>query len=132
MDVVGAILLVIGLFRAPMPLYLGWQRTPEDAAEDRAYGTVGGLYLVVGFVMQALPSFGASWSGCSGWKAFAAVVTLGAGGLLAVVLWGVAYIVFLRRADAWARRKWPDLEGGELRRVGGLRFWRFERVRESA
>jgi hypothetical protein len=39
LDVVGAVALAVGLFRAPIPLTLGWLRAPEDAAEDRAYGT---------------------------------------------------------------------------------------------
>jgi hypothetical protein len=80
--------------------------------------------------MQALPSFGASWSASSGCKVFASAVTVVGGGVLAVVLWGIAYGAYLHHADARARQDWPDIDTGALGRVGGLRFWRHERVRD--
>lgn len=64
-------------------------------------------------------------------KVLAALVTVLGGGLLAVALWGVAYMVFLQRADAWARHEWEEIGLPPLRRVGGLRFWRYERVLEK-
>jgi hypothetical protein len=62
LDLVGALLLTLGLFRAPQLLYPGWGRSPDEVAEDRAYGTAGAAFLAGGFTLQAMPSLGVSVS----------------------------------------------------------------------
>jgi hypothetical protein len=54
LDIIGAFLTVFGLFRHPAPLTLGWTRDPLTSSADRAFGTVGGLWLVSGFVLQII------------------------------------------------------------------------------
>jgi hypothetical protein len=128
LDLVGAVALTIGLFRGPLPLYPGYVRSPEDAATDRAYGTVGGGFLVVGFALQALTYCGINLDSGSMANILAAVIALCLGALGATGLWGCAYIVHLRRVDAEARAQWPDFDTGGLRRERtGLRFWRHVR-----
>jgi hypothetical protein len=59
-DILGALALLLGLFRHPKPLYLGWQYNPPDATKDATYGITGGFFLITGFVGQILgtPAFG--------------------------------------------------------------------------
>jgi hypothetical protein len=62
-DLLGAITLAVGLFRAPTALYPGSDRSPHEAASDRTLGPFGALFLVIGFTTQQLPGFGVTWNG---------------------------------------------------------------------
>ena len=77
-DFVGAVVLAVGLFRAPQPLYPGWLRSPVEAASDRAYGTVGAFFLAGGFGLQSLQYFDVALYGTK-----AEEVAIGVGGLVA-------------------------------------------------
>ncbi len=58
LDLVGAVVLVVGLFGHARALYPGWSvRSPDDVAHDHAAGLVGGSFLVSGFVLQSLTYF---------------------------------------------------------------------------
>ena len=126
LDLLGAITLAIGLFRAPTRLYPGWNRSPEEAATDRAFGTVGAGLLVVGFATQALPSFGVEWAACcAAEKALGLAATLGIGTLSAYGLYGFARIFHMRRLAHF----YPDHVG--LRKRQGLAFWHYDWVEKT-
>jgi len=82
LDAVGAISLTFGLFRAaPIGLW-GGDADPsgvEVAADDRAYGLVGGLCLFAGFAMQGVGNIANSSASVES-KLIAAGVTALAGG----------------------------------------------------
>jgi hypothetical protein len=96
-DLIGALTLARGLFRHAERLYPGFGRWPTTAAEDHAYGTVGGLFLAAGFTGQALPNLGVTWHGTPAEARTAAAIALAAGTLLALVAYGLLYAAFLRR-----------------------------------
>lgn len=130
LDLVGATALALGLFRPSMPLYLGWLRPPQAAAEDQAYGVVGSVMLVSGFVLQALTYFGVNSDVSSGCAAVAAVLTLA----VAIVLaWGIFGAVYIARFS-------KEVERGEQNGVSsppyrrerrGYRFWHYEPVEDE-
>jgi hypothetical protein len=100
LDVIGAVTLAVGLFRAPVPLTPGWLRSPADTAADRSYGTVGGLYLVAGFGLQIVASIDRSGDG----SAWAAALTLVVGAPLAVALCHATRRLHLRRMNVYRKR----------------------------
>jgi hypothetical protein len=110
----------------------GYTRSPEEAAEDRAYGTVGAAYLALGFALQGLSYFGVALDACATVKGIVAFAALGVGTALAVAAYGLVYMSALPRLDRDAARRYPGIELGALRRApDGLRFWHFERVRDE-
>jgi hypothetical protein len=92
-------------------------RVPEDAAKDRAYAIVGGIFLVSGFVLQAFGYLGVSVDASTTAKLLAAVIAICVGKLAALALYGVAYTWQVQRLDAQARERWPDIDAGQLRRA---------------
>lgn len=96
LDEVGAIALVLGLFGHSRPRVPGGQRRPLDVACDAAFGVVGAVFLSAGFLMQSLAYFGVQsmYSSTAVWRA--SVVTVLAGSVVAVMLYGLAYIVAVR------------------------------------
>jgi hypothetical protein len=103
LDIIGAYLLAKGLFRHSVPLYPGWSRDPYTAGQDRAYGTVGLLFLVSGFALQGLSSLGLQPAADTATEVTVAALALSVGILVAFVLRELAVFVFLNREAAWAR-----------------------------
>src|SRR5437660_198778 len=91
LDVVGAFLVSLGLYRHPVPLFLGWGRTPHAAASDRAFGTSGTLFFLLGFGGQLMSSagYGSHRRAAVIWSA---AVALSAGTAAAYVLFGAFYV----------------------------------------
>jgi hypothetical protein len=54
LDVVGAGVLAIGLFRPSQPLLPGWSRDPVEAVSDYASGITGFGFLATGFLLQGI------------------------------------------------------------------------------
>src|SRR5258708_6645057 len=90
LDVVGAVLLLLGLFRHALPLYPGWSRSPVQAAEDRAYGTTGAAFFVTGFTLQLFGSAGFG-SHCQATVLLSGLVAVVGGALAAYMLFGLAF-----------------------------------------
>ena len=124
-DLVGAFVLARGLFRHSLPLYPGWSRSPDAAAEDHAYGAIGFGCLAVGFACQALPAFGANWPGGPESARTAAVITLVLAGMAAYIGYGVAYIALLRREVRFANRTFSSAMGEHVTRTWRPRMTRF-------
>jgi hypothetical protein len=131
LDVIGAVLVTLGLFRHPMPLYPGWSRLPTAAAEDRAYGTTGGSFFVCGFVGQLLSSAG--YASHDRTSVFASAgITLAAGALVAYVVFGLSYIGWMRYTMRYVMREIatkPNHEGYDTpwrRSRKGLKFWHYD------
>jgi hypothetical protein len=126
LDIIGAFLLLRGLFRAPRPLAPGWAYSPLDAATDMAYGTIGGLFLGVGFVGQILGN-GAPALPLARTVAVSVVVLI-AGAVLAYVLFGVSVILAISGVQPWVARQ-PGMKELRTRWVWRPRlrkFWRYE------
>ena len=124
LDFVGAVFIVVGLFRPARPTYTGFAYAPDDAARDAAFGFAGGSLLLAGFVVQSLPYFGfsprcASWVNATAW-AIALVVGLA----WALVVYEITHRLFFDRRRAEGLRKWPDITPYPLDRRRGLWFWR--------
>jgi hypothetical protein len=109
-DVIGAIALLLGLFRHPKPLYPGWSYSPHDAATDHAYGITGGMFLTLGFVGQML---GNGRHALPLWETvgLAAAVLIG-GAVVAYVVFKVTYKVEIRRLERWVAKR-PEMAGLE-------------------
>ena len=122
-DLIGAVALVIGLFRPPRPLYLGWSYDPHEAAQNVPYGVTGGTFLVLGFALQSLTYFGWSPDYSDGAVRAAALAALAGGAVAAVVLYGVTYLVALPRQIRYTADK-HDLHYYVRREPKGFRFWR--------
>jgi hypothetical protein len=124
LDAVGAVVLIIGLFRPARGLYPGYAYAPDDAARDSAFAVAGATLLTLGFAFQSLPYFGLT-AECSAWvNGLASAAALIAGIVYALV----AYEITHRRVFDWRREQ--GLRDGleyptELRR--GLWFWRGRR-----
>ena len=124
LDAVGAVVLVIGLFRPPRGTYAGYAYAPDDAARDTAFAFAGATLLTFGFALQSLTYFGLTVE-CSAWiDGLASAAALVAGAAYALV----AYEITHRRVFDWRRKQ--GLRDGleyppELRR--GLWFWRGRR-----
>jgi hypothetical protein len=122
LDLVGATALVMGLFRRPRPLYVGWSYSPLDAAQGVAYGVTGGTFLALGFVLQSLTYFGVDWN-CSDQAVLpAALATVAIGAVAAVVLFGLTFLVMLPREIRYSRET-HDLHLHVRRQRKGIRVW---------
>jgi sterol desaturase/sphingolipid hydroxylase (fatty acid hydroxylase superfamily) len=124
LDFVGAVFLVIGLFRPVRPTFPGYAYAPDDAARDAAFGVAGGTLLLAGFVFQSLTYFGLSPK-CAGWvNAIAWAAALVVGFAFALVVYEVTHRLVFDRRRAAAARKWHDIAPYPLDRRRGLWFWR--------
>ena len=137
LDVIGAAVLSIGLFRASSPLLLGWSRDPLQVTVDEASGTTGFLFLFGGFALQSLPSFGVDTSSRAGDARLAAAITLVVGVLLAWVVYELLRVWFFRREAKHTARTYQPF-GAMLRFRPGVdregrgsvpRLWQTERDR---
>jgi hypothetical protein len=102
LDAIGAIVLVLGLFRGPIRAVYGGILPPprETASEDRAYGTVGGPYLFLGFLLQLLASFGVAPSASTGARVAVASGTALLGGAAAKLAYEFLRPWYLRRLQS--------------------------------
>ena len=125
LDLVGAVTLVVGLFRPPRHLTPGWAHSPEEAARDAGFGVAGASLLAAGFALQSLTYFGVSVH-CALWaRLLVAATALVAGAVYAV---GVFDLVFLlayrverrRLASQYRYITYPELK----REPKGARLWR--------
>lgn len=104
LDLIGAAVLAYGLFRYPRALrWDGWTYSPKDATRDQAFGITGGLLLAIGFVGQALPSFGVSLDASAYRTLMVAGLTFAVGLVGAVAVYSLslhlAYPAKRRRAE---------------------------------
>lgn len=127
LDIIGAALVAFGLFRHPRLSYPGWRRSPDEAAADRAYGTTGGTFLLLGFTGQLLGAAGLGASGTARTVA-SAVVALVVGMVAAYGGYGLAYIAWMRYEPRWvARQPWRgEVSTAWAWRPGRGQFWRYE------
>lgn len=125
LDLIGAAMLALGLFRPTKPHYPGWQRSPWEASQDQAFGVVGFLFLACGFTLQALSNLGVGKVPETPAADIAPLITLAAGACLAYVLYGLVYIWRFPREHRRVRDEGPPVH----RQRQGLRFWAF--VEES-
>jgi len=124
LDFVGAVFLVIGLFRPVRPTFPGYAYAPDDAARDAAFGFAGGTLLAAGFVFQSLTYFGLSPK-CASWvNATAWAVALVVGFACALVVYEITHRLVFDRRRAEGARKWPEIAPYPLDRRRGLCFWR--------
>jgi hypothetical protein len=119
-DLVGAVLLALGLFCPPRMLYPGYVRSSLDAAEDWGYGVGGASLLATGFVLQSLQYLGVRHDTSAGKNAVAAGTALVVAAGVGYVLFGVAYVA----AVEWYKRHGHD--HGLAFRPGFPRFWRYQ------
>jgi hypothetical protein len=99
LDLVGAVVLVVGLFRPLRPMGYGtaFVYGPDDAARDAGFAVAGAPLLALGFFLQSLPYFGVSLE-CSTWvNAIAAGIALVGGSLYALLAYRVTHRVVLNR-----------------------------------
>jgi hypothetical protein len=124
LDLVGAVFVVIGLFRPARPLFVGYGYDPDDAARDSGFAVAGGTLLVAGFVFQSLTYFGLTVD-CPAWvNGLASAIALLLGTMYALVAYEVTHrVVFDWRRDQ-ALRKWPEIGAPAPDRRRGLGFWR--------
>jgi hypothetical protein len=98
LDLLGALVLARGLFRGAVPSTYGLPlRSLEDVAADRAYGVVGGGFLIVGFCLQVAANILHTGRSSAEAKTEAAAGTLVGGAVLAIGLWRLANSWFLRQ-----------------------------------
>jgi hypothetical protein len=98
LDLIGALVLARGLFRGPVSSTYGLPiRSLEDVAADRAYGVVGGGFLIVGFCLQVVANILHTGRSSAEAKIGAAAATLVGGTAVAVGLWRVLDAYFLRQ-----------------------------------
>lgn len=104
LDVVGAGVLAIGLFRPPQELFPGWSRDQLEAVTDYASGITGFGFLAIGFGLQGIAVLTAG--GPPAWCAalLAAAVTLVVGGLAASFTFETVRAVLLPREKARSGR----------------------------
>ena len=122
LDLVGAVALVLGLFRWPRPLTVGWSHSPDQAAGDVAYAVTGGTFLAAGFVLQSLTYFGVDWNGSDRAALVAALATVVVGALAAFVLYGVTFLIALPFEVRYSRVQ-HNLNLRVRRQRKGFRFW---------
>src|ERR671924_416119 len=92
LDLVGAAMLALGLFRPTRVLTLGWSRSPPDASADWAFGSVGFVFLASGFVLQGLSSLGLGKVDAESCAILAGVAAVMGGRLIAYLLYGLVYL----------------------------------------
>jgi hypothetical protein len=122
LDLIGAVALVLGLFRPPRPLFVGWAYEPLDAARDVAFGVTGGTFLAAGFVLQSLSYVGFSPNYSERASLHAALVMLPLGTWVAIGLYGVTFLVALPREIRYSREKLNLIQYVRWE-PKGLRFW---------
>lgn len=126
-DLVGAVTLVLGLFRPPRPLFVGWAHSPDEAARDAAFGVSGGTLLAFGFTFQSLAYFGVHVH-CVLWaRIVITAAALIAGIVYTVGVFDLAFLLVYRRERDRLGSKfekegitYPPLK----REPKGLRLWR--------
>lgn len=123
LDLVGAVALVIGIFRPPRPTLTGWAYTPDDAAKDAAFGVVGATLLGLGFIAQSLPYFGVTASAGTTGTRVAAAVAFASALAFGYLTYGIAYVIALRRRMQWARARHADMTPQVRWSPRGWRFW---------
>lgn len=124
LDFVGAVFLVVGLFRPARPTFPGYAYAPDDAARDAAFGLAGGALLGAGFVFQSLTYFGVS-ANCASWvNATASGIALLVGTAFALVVFEITHRLVFDRRRSEGLRRWPDITPYPLDRRRGLWFWR--------
>jgi hypothetical protein len=137
LDIIGAVLVLAGLFRHPRGTTLGWAHPPRDAAADHAFGATGGLFLVSGFVCQILGIAGLGGPAAPSAIYRTALIAFLFGLVLAYLLFGVIYMLFMMLEVRWVERQ-PGLNhldaGWEWKRRPRrqkfwLEFWHYEMVR---
>lgn len=133
LDLIGAAVIAIGLFRSSAPQLLGWDPDPLQAASDQASGVVGILFLGSGFIIQGLPSFGLFWEGSGRAALLLAFVVLVAGSCAAWLLYEVTRRLLFAREKAYTGRTYMSYAGElvfrpHVERKRGVplpRLWRF-------
>jgi hypothetical protein len=126
-DVVGAVLLTLGLFTHSRGLYPGLVTAPDDVARDAAFGFTGALLLVGGFVLQSFQYFGFAHQHSRCTTITAAVLGLVGSILLAWVVYGLAYIWKFGREVRWVNAQdWEIILPVARRKRNRLRFWNQE------
>jgi hypothetical protein len=122
LDVVGAVALVVGLFRPTRPLVTGYAYAPDDAARDSAFGVAGTTLLVAGFVLQSLSYFGVSVKCSTATTVGSSIGALAVAIAYTLVAFEVTHrLVFDRRREEGLRNWNMDYP---LNRRRGLWFWR--------
>ena len=127
LDLVGAVALTLGLYRHSRYLTPGFRRGPDDVAQDAAYGTLGAVFLALGFMLQGLQYVEVTVEKSPGVTAAVAGLTL----LLATVAgwlgYGLVYLARYRRENTWVKANLPAVSLPPSRRVPagrlGWRFW---------
>jgi NhaP-type Na+/H+ or K+/H+ antiporter len=128
LDLAGAVALTLGLYRHSRYLYPGLARAPDDVAQDAAFGTVGVLFLALGFVLQGLQYVGVTVETSHAWAAASAGVTILLALLVGWLAFGLIYIARYRRERSWVDDSLPEVSLRPSRRVpGGSHGWRFWR-----
>jgi hypothetical protein len=87
-----------------------------------AYGVTDCTFLALGFTFQSLPYFGVAEHGSHRDALVAALATAALGALLAVVLFGVTFLVLLLREIRYSAEH-HDLHLHVRRQRRGFRFW---------
>jgi hypothetical protein len=130
LDLVGAVALTLGLYRHSRYTTVGLRRGPDDVAQDAGYGTVGAVFLALGFVLQGAQYVGVSIEMCPGWAAAAAGATLLVATVVGYLAYGLVYIVAYRRERRWVDNELTEISLPPSRRVPagrlGWRFWHHE------
>ena len=129
LDVVGAGVLAIGLFRHSQQLFPGWARDPVEAVSDYASGITGFGFLAVGFVLQGIGALAAGgrpsvWGGL-----VAGLLTVVVGAVAASIIFESLRAALLpvekaRAVESYPRRYQFDPHWA---RIGGWpmpRLWR--------
>jgi hypothetical protein len=120
LDLIGAAMLALGLFRPTKPIHPGFSRSPWEASQDQAFGVVGFTFLASGFTLQALSNLGIGHVHETALVDAAPVITLGAGFCVAYAMYGLVYMWRFPREYARERN-----DQSVHRRREGWRFWAF-------
>ena len=121
LDLIGAAMLALGLFRPTKPHHPGWQRSPWEASQDQAFGAVGFMFLATGFILQALSNLGVVHVRETSLVDAAPVIALASGVCVAYLLYGLVYIRRFPQECARMRGDQPPPQ----RQPRGWRFWDF-------
>jgi hypothetical protein len=101
LDVVGAVVLVFGLFRpVGLSTYGGDYRPPEDVARDASFGLIGAPLLALGFVFQSLTYFHLRYGVAPLWGLTIAAMTITGAAIAAWIAYRLMYPRLLRRAQS--------------------------------
>ncbi len=128
LDVVGAAVLAIGLFRPSQELLPGWSRNPIEAVSDYASGIVGFGFLALGFLLQGIAALTTGdppsvWAGL-----LAATVTTLVGTIAASILFEAVRAALLprekQRAGHYPQRHRLDPHVARIRGWPVPRLWR--------